>query len=295
MNILVTGANGQLGNEMRALREEHPRHTCFFTDVHELDICNRSAVHEFVRANGIDVIVNCAAYTAVDKAEDDQTLCDELNRLAPGYLAIAAQACGAALIHVSTDYVFDGTAHLPYTEEVTPSPASVYGSTKLAGEQAVMENCNRAMVIRTSWLYSSYGNNFVKTMIRLGNERDTLGVVFDQIGTPTYAYDLASAIFTAIERGIVPGIYHFSDEGVCSWYDFACAIHRLAGITACRVSPLHTDEFPTRAPRPPYSVLDKTKIKKTFGIDIPHWEASLAACIGKLKERMDSIDKSIVK
>lgn len=283
MNILVTGANGQLGNEMRVLSEEHPRYTCFFTDVHELDICNEPAVHEFVRSNRIDLIVNCAAYTAVDKAEDNQALCDELNHLAPGYLAAAAEACGAALIHVSTDYVFDGTAHLPYTEEMPPSPASVYGATKLAGEQVVMKKCSRAMIIRTSWLYSSYGNNFVKTMIRLGNERDTLGVVFDQIGTPTYAYDLASAVFAVIERGVVPGIYHFSNEGVCSWYDFAWVIHRLAGITTCRVNPLHTDEFPAKAPRPPYSVLDKAKIKKTFGIDIPHWEASLAACIEKLK------------
>ena len=282
MNILVTGANGQLGNEMQVLSEEHARHTYFFTDVQELDICDEQAVHEFVKSNRIDVIVNCAAYTAVDKAEDNRALCDKLNHVAPGYLAAAAEVCGTALIHISTDYVFDGTGHLPYTEEAAPCPNSVYGATKVAGEQAVMANCSRAIIIRTAWLYSIYGNNFVKTMLKLGQERDTLGVVFDQIGTPTYAYDLACAIFSAINRGIVPGVYHFSNEGVCSWYDFTLAIHRLAGITTCKVSPLHTDEFPAKAPRPHYSVLDKTKIKKTFDIEIPHWMDSLGACIKKL-------------
>lgn len=284
MNILITGANGQLGNEMQVLSHENDQHTYFFTDVHELDICDEPAVRAFVVDNRIDVIVNCAAYTAVDKAEDNPELCDRLNHIAPGYLAAAAQACGAAMIQVSTDYVFDGTAHIPYTEDVPTCPASVYGSTKLAGEQKVMELCPRSMIIRTAWLYSIYGNNFVKTMLRLGRERDTLGVVFDQIGTPTYASDLASAIFAAINRGIVPGVYHFSNEGVCSWYDFTLAIHRLAGITTCKVSPLHTDEFPAKAPRPHYSVLDKTKIKKTFGIEIPHWEESLAACIKSLEK-----------
>lgn len=282
MRILVTGANGQLGNEMRALSAENQQHTYFFTDVQELDICNEQAVRAFVAGNQIDVIVNCAAYTAVDKAEDNAELCDMLNHIAPGYLAAAAEACGAAMIQVSTDYVFDGTAHVPYTEDVPTCPASVYGSTKLAGEQKVMELCSRAMIIRTAWLYSIYGNNFVKTMIRLGREREALGVVFDQIGTPTYANDLARAIFAAINQGIVPGIYHFSNEGVCSWYDFTVAIHRMAGITSCKVSPLHTDEYPAKAPRPQYSVLDKTKIKKTFGIDIRHWEKSLAECIEKL-------------
>ena len=283
MNILITGANGQLGNEMQVLSHENDQHTYFFTDVHELDICDEPAVRAFVADNRIDVIVNCAAYTAVDKAEDNPELCDRLNHIAPGYLAAAAHACGAAMIQVSTDYVFDGTAHIPYTEDVPTCPASVYGSTKLAGEQKVMELCPRSMIIRTAWLYSIYGNNFVKTMLRLGRERDTLGVVFDQIGTPTYACDLARAIFAAINQGIVPGIYHFSDEGVCSWYDFTVAIHRLAGITTCKVNPLHTDEFPAKAPRPHYSVLDKTKIKKTFNIEIPHWEESLAACINKLE------------
>ena len=283
MNILITGANGQLGNEMRVLAGENAGHTYFFTDVQELDICNEQAILAFVTEHQIDVIVNCAAYTAVDNAEDNRELCDKLNNVAPGYLARAAQSRGAAMIQVSTDYVFDGTAHTPYTEEAPTCPASVYGFTKLAGEQNVMDHCERAIVIRTAWLYSIYGNNFVKTMIRLGRERENLGVIFDQIGTPTYANDLARAIYAAINKGIVRGIYHFSNEGACSWYDFTVAIHRLAGITTCRVKPLHTADYPTKAARPHYSVLDKTKIKTTFELDIPHWEESLAACIKKLE------------
>lgn len=276
MNILITGANGQLGHEMQVLSKKHSQHTYYFTDVQELDICEEEAVREFVSCHSVDVIVNCAAYTAVDKAEDDPELCDRLNHLAPGYLAAAAESCGAALIQISTDYVFDGNAHLPYTEDVEPCPNSVYGRTKLAGEQAALRYGSKVMVIRTAWLYSAYGNNFVKTMIRLGKERDNLGVVFDQIGTPTHAADLAQVIFTAINQGIVPGIYHFSNEGVCSWYDFTLAIHRLAGITTCKVRPLHSAEYPAKAPRPAYSVLDKTKIKQTYGVDIPHWEESLS-------------------
>lgn len=190
----------------------------------------------------------------------------------------------ADAIQISTDYVFDGAGHLPYTEEMPPCPNSVYGITKLAGERVVMEKCSRVMVIRTAWLYSVHGNNFVKSMLRLGKERDTLGVVSDQVGTPTYANDLARVIFAVINQGIVPGIYHYSNEGICSWYDFALAIHRMAGITGCKVSPLHTDEFPAKAPRPHYSVLDKSKIKKMLGIEIPHWQESLALCIEKLTE-----------
>lgn len=284
MNILITGANGQLGNEMRVLSAEYANHTYFFTDVAELNICDQQAVMSYVTTHAIDAIVNCAAYTAVDAAQDNDTLCDKLNNVAPGYLACAAQSRGAVMIQVSTDYVFDGTAHTPYCEEAPTCPTSVYGFTKLAGEQNVMEHCHQAVVIRTAWLYSIYGTNFAKTMIRLGRERDTLGVIFDQVGTPTYANDLAKAIYTIINKGVVRGIYHFSNEGVCSWYDFAVAIHRLAAITTCKVEPLHTADYPTKATRPHYSVLDKTKIKSTFGIDIPHWEESLSRCIAKLEQ-----------
>lgn len=282
MRILVTGANGQLGNEMQILAKENLLHTYYFTDVQELDICDKEAVWNFISENKIELIVNCAAYTAVDKAEDNPELARQLNSEAPKEMACAAQACGAAMIQVSTDYVFDGTAHIPYTEDCAPCPDSVYGSTKLAGEQAVMEHCEQAAVIRTAWLYSTFGNNFVKTMIRLGKERDSLGVVFDQIGTPTYAHDLARTIYAMINKGVVRGIYHFSNEGVCSWYDFTLAIHRLAGITSCKVTPLHTAEYPAKANRPHYSVLDKTKIKATYGIEIPHWEESLKNCLKKL-------------
>lgn len=282
MKILVTGANGQLGNEMQLLAKAHPQHTYCFTDVQELDICDSDAVWSYVADNQIELIVNCAAYTAVDRAEEQPDVAHRLNAVAPGVLAQAAQAHGAALIQLSTDFVFDGKAHLPYTERCEPSPLSVYGATKLEGEMAVLNACEKAMVVRTAWLYSTFGNNFVKTMIRLGKEREHLGVVFDQIGTPTYARDLAEAIYTIINKGIVRGIFHFSNEGVCSWYDFTKAIHRMAGITSCSVDPLHTDEYPAKASRPAYSVLDKTKIKRTFGMEIPHWEDSLKKCIESL-------------
>jgi len=281
-NILVTGANGQLGNEMRLLAEVNKEYTYFFTDVAELDICDEQAVMNFVTAHQIDIIVNCAAYTAVDKAEDNQELCDKLNHVAPGYLAKAIQTRGGYLVQVSTDYVFDGTAHVPYTEEQPTCPDSVYGTTKLAGEQEAMKYCANTMIIRTAWLYSTFGNNFVKTMLRLGREKDSLGVIFDQIGTPTYARDLAVAIFAAIHKGIIPGIYHFSNEGVCSWYDFTQMIHHLADIKTCKLRSLHTEEYPTKAKRPHYSVLDKTKIKDIYGIEIPYWVDSLKECIDKL-------------
>ncbi|KAA6330536.1 dTDP-4-dehydrorhamnose reductase [termite gut metagenome] len=279
MNILITGSNGQLGNEMRVLAKGHDCHVYFFTDIEELDICNERAVRAYVADNRIDVIVNCAAYTAVDHAEENKELADRLNNKAAGYLARAAQSREAAMIQLSTDYVFDGTKHTPYTEEDAPCPASVYGATKLAGEENVLKNCEKAVVIRTAWLYSAYGTNFVKTMIRLGRERNALGVVFDQIGTPTYACDLAWVIYAIIHKGVVRGIYHFSNEGVCSWYDFAVSIHRLAEITGCKVKPLHTADYPAKAARPQYSVLDKTKIKKTYEVEIPHWEASLEKMI----------------
>ena len=282
--ILITGANGQLGNEMRVLSEEYPEHAYFFTDVAELDICNEQAVMDFVKANGIHTIVNCAAYTAVDNAEDHVEFCTRLNADAVGYLAKSAEANGAEFIQISTDYVFDGTAHVPYQETDPTCPESVYGSTKLEGERNALAYCSRAMVIRTAWLYSTFGNNFVKTMIRLGKERDSLGVIFDQIGTPTYARDLARAIFEAIRQGVVPGVYHFSNEGVCSWYDFTKAIHRLAGITTCQVKPLHTSEYPAKAKRPHYSVLDKTKIKNTYSIEVSYWLESLEQCIKALSD-----------
>jgi len=282
MNILITGCNGQLGNEMQLLEKENPQHTYYNTDVQELDITNQEAVGRFVDDHQIDGIVNCAAYTAVDKAEDNQELCDLLNHIAPAYLAEAVEKRGGWFIQISTDYVFDGTNHTPYVETDPVCPNSTYGRTKLAGEQAAQQACSRTMIIRTAWLYSTFGNNFVKTMIRLGNEKSELGVIFDQIGTPTYARDLALCIMTAINQGVKPGVYHFSNEGVISWYDFTKAIHRIADINDCHVRPLHTSEYPTPAARPHYSVLDKTKIKQTYGIEIPYWEESLRECVKKL-------------
>ena len=264
---------------VRLLENAHPEHVFFNTDVEELDICDQSAVEQFVSGNSIDGIINCAAYTAVDKAENDKELCTTLNTLAPAYLAAAIEKRGGWMIQVSTDYVFNGKTYRPYQEDDTPSPDSVYGSTKLASELGVSKFCKRSMIIHTAWLYSSFGHNFVKTMIRLGRERSSLGVVADQVGTPTYARDLALAIMTIVEKGIIPGVYHFTDEGVASWYDFAKAIHRLSGITGCDVKPLHTEDYPTPATRPHFSILDKTKIKQTYDIVIPHWEESLEECI----------------
>ncbi len=282
MNILITGCHGQLGNEIQRLEADHTHHTFYNTDHAELDITDGAAVERFVAEHNIDGIINCAAYTAVDKAESDEELCTTLNATAPAYLARAVGQRGGWMVQVSTDYVFDGTQHTPYVETDETRPNSVYGRTKLAGEFNVLKFCQQAMVIRTAWLYSTFGNNFVKTMIRLGHERQDMGVVFDQIGTPTYARDLAVAIMTAVEQGIQPGIYHFSNEGVTSWYDFTKAIHRLAGITTCHVRPLHTAEYPSAAPRPSYSVLDKTKFKTTYHMEIPHWEDSLKSCIDQL-------------
>ena len=282
MNILITGCNGQLGNKIQLLQAQYAQHTWLNTDVNELDITDKAAIERFVEANEIDGMVNCAAYTAVDKAESDPQLARKLNADAPAFLAEAVAKRDGWMVQVSTDYVFDGTKHTPYVEADEPCPNSVYGQTKLEGEQAVSKLCPNAMIIRTAWLYSEFGNNFVKTMIRLGREREQLGVIFDQVGTPTYAHDLATAIMTAIDKGIKPGVYHFSNEGVTSWYDFTKSIHRLAGINTCQVSPLHTAEYPTPACRPAYSVLDKTKIKAAYDIEIPHWEESLAKCIAKL-------------
>jgi len=294
MKILITGCNGQLGNEMQLLEAVHTEHIYYNTDIavadmpgrspqQQLDITNAESIERFVDEHEIDGIVNCAAYTAVDKAEDNQALCQLLNADAPGFLAAAIEKRGGWMIQISTDYVFDGTNHIPYVETDPVCPNSTYGRTKLAGEQNVLNNCSHATVIRTAWLYSTFGNNFVKTMIRLGREKTELGVIFDQIGTPTYARDLALAIFAVIGKGVGQGIYHFSNEGVISWYDFTKAIHRIAGIDTCHVRPLHTSEYPTPAARPHYSVLDKTKIRQTFGIEIPYWEESLRECIGLLE------------
>lgn len=292
MNILITGCNGQLGNEIQILELQHPEHIYYNTDIQSecpdvanyspLDITDKDAIAAFVNEHNIDGIVNCAAYTAVDKAESDRELCSKLNTLAPAYLAVAIEERDGWLIQISTDYVFDGTSHVPYTEEQPTCPTGVYGDTKLAGEIAAMEICRKTMVIRTAWLYSEFGKNFVKTMINLGQTKSELGVIFDQVGTPTYAYDLAVAIFAAIDKNVPIGIYHFSNEGVISWYDFTKAIHRIAGINTCSIRPLHTTEYPTPAARPHYSVLDKTKIKQTLGIEIPYWEESLAKCIKNL-------------
>lgn len=290
MNILVTGCNGQLGNEVQILAKTNTQHNYIFTDViipegssvKKLDITNEAEVEAFIADNSIDGIINCAAFTAVDKAESEESFCDLLNHKAPGYLAAAVGKRGGFMVQVSTDYVFDGTSYRPMTEDMPTCPNSVYGRTKLAGEHAVIAACPNSLIIRTAWLYSTFGNNFVKTMIRLGREKQELGVIFDQVGTPTYARDLAVAIFAAIEQGIAPGIYHFSNEGVTSWYDFTKAIHRIAGIKTCNVRPLHTAEYPAPAARPHYSVLDKTKFKETYHIEIPYWEDSLRECIEKL-------------
>lgn len=276
--ILVTGANGQLGRSMRRLAEKYPQFDFVMTDVEELDICNNAAVMSFVEEKKPDFIVNCAAYTAVDNAEDNEPLCTKLNCEAVRNIGQAAQTVGARVIHISTDYVFNGRNFQPYTEDDEPNPASVYGRTKLAGEIALQASCRESVIIRTAWLYSEFGKNFVKTMLRLCRERDEIRVVFDQIGTPTYAGDLAQAVMSVVvsaEAGnFAPGIYHFTNEGVCSWYDFTVKIVEIAGLS-CRVVPIETKDYPSKAERPHFSVLNKSKIKSTYGIDIPHWETSL--------------------
>ena len=282
MNILITGANGQLGNEMRVLSTQHPKHTYFFTDVlqaentESLDITDKKAVSSFVDNHAIDLIVNCAAYTNVDKAEEDEVTALKIN--ADALTVLGSQ--GIKVIHISTDYVFSGDEHIPCRETDPVAPRTAYGRTKYEGEKNLLAVCPEAVILRTAWLYSSFGNNFVKTMIRLGQEKEKLGVVFDQIGTPTYAADLAWAIFTVIENAVWrPGIYHFTNEGVCSWYDFTIAIHELAGITKCQVSPILSEEYQYKTPRPHYSVLDKSKFKKTFGVHIPYWMDGLKRCV----------------
>lgn len=299
MNILVTGANGQLGSEMRLIADGSTDRY-IFSDVVELpgtetsilDITDRDTVLEFVGSNSIDAIVNCAAYTNVDRAETDVDLCRRLNAIAPGNLAEAAVMTGALLVHISTDYVFGKEPYnTPCREDQKGTPTGVYGQTKLEGEEAIRASGCKHVIIRTAWLYSEYGRNFVKTMLSLMATKPSLNVVFDQTGTPTYALDLAKAIAAVLDdyRGAYAaehysktGVYHYSNEGVCSWYDFTKAIAQMSGHTGCDIRPCHSDEYPSPVKRPAYSVLDKTKIKETFGLDIPYWTDSLRKCIDNL-------------
>ena len=295
MVILITGANGQLGNEMRIVTKSS-KDTYIFTDVIDadgqettiLDITDLDAIRKMVKESGVKAIVNCAAYTNVDKAESDQEICELLNAKAPENLAIAMKEVNGLLIHVSTDYVFGGDPYnTPCKEDQKGTPTGVYGLTKLHGEQNIQKSGVDYLIFRTAWLYSEFGKNFVKTMLNLTSTKPQLKVVFDQVGTPTYAYDLAKAIFEIIENRKFEGntgIYHYSNEGVCSWYDFTKTIAELAGNTDCDIHPCHSDEFPSPVKRPAYSVLDKTKVKKTFGINVPYWTDSLKVCINNLKK-----------
>lgn len=286
MNILVTGANGQLGNEIRLVSAESSDRY-LFTDVADLDITDPVAVEQMVDKNKIEVIINCAAYTNVDKAEDDRELAELLNATAVEHLAAAMKRREGWLIHVSTDYVFGGDPYnTPCKEDQRGTPTGVYGESKLHGEQAIARIGCHHIILRTAWLYSEFGKNFVKTMLELTASKPELKVVFDQTGTPTYARDLAEAIFNIVERRKYEGnegIYHYSNEGVCSWYDFTKTIAEYAGHTTCDIRPCHSDEFPSKVKRPAYSVLDKTKIKTTFGIRIPYWTDSLKTCLKNLK------------
>ncbi len=282
MNILVTGANGQLGNELRLVTAESADRYVF-TDVGELDITDAEAIERMVAANGIELIINCAAYTNVDKAEDDRALAERLNTTAVEHLAAAMKRRNGWLVHISTDYVFGGDPYnTPCKEDQQGTPTGVYGETKLRGEQAIARIGCHHIIIRTAWLYSEFGKNFVKTMLDLTASKPELKVVFDQTGTPTYARDLADAIFAIVAGN--EGIYHYSNEGVCSWYDFTKTIAELAGRTKCDIQPCHSDEFPSKVKRPAYSVLDKTKIKTVFGLRIPYWTDSLKTCLQNLKE-----------
>ena len=298
-NILVTGANGQLGTSL-ALMANGEDARFFFTDVDTLDITDYRAVSRYMKANHIDIVINCAAYTNVDKAEDDREAAFKVNAAAPGILAKACRVNKASLIHISTDYVFGKERSTkPRTEEVKPSPSGVYGESKLAGEMRILEelpegSSARYAIVRTAWLYSEYGRNFVKTMLGLFSTKDRVSVVFDQIGTPTYAGDLAAVVYRiAMEmacgqwRKIDNGIYNFTDEGVCSWYDFAQAVADESK-SCCKVLPCHSDEFPSKVRRPAFSVLDKGKIKQRFQIEIPYWRESLRICLKTLLEQHDS-------
>ena len=289
MNVLITGSNGQLGSELKELvsnsKLEIQNHTFIFADSKLLDITDHQAVKKIIVDNDIKVIINCAAYTAVDKAETDIEIADKINHLAVANMAIVAKEHGIKLVHVSTDYVFDGQNYKPYIESDATNPQGVYGATKLAGEQAILDISPKdSIIIRTSWVYSYYGNNFVKTMLRLGRERDSLGVIYDQVGTPTYAKDLAKAILDIVPRiqNSKLEIYNYSNEGVTSWYDFAKEIMSIAKLN-CQINPIETVDYPTPAKRPHYSVLNKTKIKEDFNIEIPYWKDSIYRCLRKLE------------
>ncbi len=285
-NILVTGSNGQLGSEIRELSSNYS-YTFFFTDRNNIDITSKDSIKAFCQTNNINVIINCAAYTAVDKAESDELNADLVNRKAVKKLALVSSELNIKLIHISTDYVFDGRNFKPYCEEFQTNPQGVYGKTKLDGESEMRDiNPKNSIIIRTSWVYSSFGNNFVKTMLRLGREKESLGVIFDQVGTPTYARDLALTILDIIPKIINEKveIYNYSNEGVLSWYDFAKEIMRMAKLD-CKVNPIQTFEYPTPAKRPHFSLLNKSKIKSTFNIEIPFWKDSLDECLKTMGER----------
>lgn len=287
MNILVTGCYGQLGTELQKVAVDNCAHQWFFTDIDTLDICDLNAVERYFAANGIEVCINCAAYTAVDKAEDEPELAAKVNVEAPKNLAECCQRHNALLIHVSTDYVFDGHGTLPYRESDATGPTSVYGQTKLDGEQAIIQTGCRYCIVRTAWLYSSTGKNFVKTMLMLGDTKDEINVVNDQKGCPTWASDLAHAIYSLVEKygkGPVHETFHFTNEGQITWYDFACAIMEIGG-KHCKVSPIATDQYPTKAKRPAYSVLDLNKIKAFTGMEIPFWRDSLEKCIEEINKK----------
>lgn len=284
MKILVTGSDGQLGNELHEILEQRMPGITDYVDRQELDITDRAAVDNFISSGNYSHIINCAAYTAVDRAEDEKIQCTAVNVDGVRNLAGAATANGCRMLHISTDYVFDGNTNRPYNESDKPSPASHYGTTKRTSETVLMGLAPDAIIIRTGWLYSSYGNNFVKTMLRLANSEHRLNVVADQTGTPTYAADLALMIADIIQAPQwIAGIYHFSNEGVASWYDFACAIVEGAGLSdSVTVNPIHTADYPTAAIRPFYSVLDKSKIKATYGVTIPNWRSSLVRCMQRI-------------
>lgn len=299
MNILITGANGQLGNEIRIISRGVPQNRYIFTDVTEqdgcqttyLDITDIEAIRHIVKSEAINCIVNCAAYTNVDKAEDDVDLCRLLNAKAPQNLATVMAETGGLLVHVSTDYVFGGDPYnTPCREDQKGTPTGVYGQTKLEGEKAIITSECKHVILRTAWLYSEFGKNFVKTMLNLTATKPQLNVVFDQVGTPTYAYDLAKCIFRILSNyeseGATffnTGIYHYSNEGVCSWFDFTKMIAKMAGNDGCDIRPCHSDEFPSKVKRPAYSVLDKTKVKDVFGVEVPYWTDSLETCLRNMQ------------